>query len=261
LEAIMAVGEWDQRQLCPDGGCVGVIGPDGTCKVCGRAAANWGDERNRGLIDPDDGDDDDGDDDDDDIKDDGDEEEFVPGSNVGYEGDDDDGDHEAVERAPDVVAVASTSSNGWSARRLCPDGACIGLIGLDGRCKVCGRPASGSGDAASPAEQTEAASGHVKPAIAEPAVAEPAIAEPAGAEPAGTDAAEPVAGPAGQPAAAGPSQPAAGIAGESAKAASTPATKAGSADPDSTLVPCPDPTCAGVSDSAGRCNVCGKVVA
>ena len=28
--------EWDQRQLCPDGSCVGVIGDDGTCKVCGR---------------------------------------------------------------------------------------------------------------------------------------------------------------------------------------------------------------------------------
>ena len=25
----MAVGEWDQRQLCPDGTCIGVIGPDG----------------------------------------------------------------------------------------------------------------------------------------------------------------------------------------------------------------------------------------
>ncbi|HEU4728791.1 MAG TPA: hypothetical protein VFT22_12895, partial [Kofleriaceae bacterium] len=58
----MAVGEWDQRQLCPDGGCVGVIGPDGTCKVCGRAAQNWGDERNRGLIDPPDEDDDEDDD-------------------------------------------------------------------------------------------------------------------------------------------------------------------------------------------------------
>src|SRR5215831_477757 len=53
-EATMAVGEWDQRQLCPDGSCIGVIGPDGTCRVCGRAAPNWGDERKRGLIDPDD---------------------------------------------------------------------------------------------------------------------------------------------------------------------------------------------------------------
>ena len=41
--------DWDQRELCPDGACVGVIGPTGTCKTCGRAAANWGDERNRGL--------------------------------------------------------------------------------------------------------------------------------------------------------------------------------------------------------------------
>ena len=57
----MTVGEWDQRQLCPDGGCVGVIGPDGTCKVCGRAAPNWGDERKRGLIDPEVDDDSDGD--------------------------------------------------------------------------------------------------------------------------------------------------------------------------------------------------------
>jgi hypothetical protein len=25
------------RRLCPDGACVGVLGPDGRCKVCGRA--------------------------------------------------------------------------------------------------------------------------------------------------------------------------------------------------------------------------------
>ena len=24
------------RQLCPDGSCVGVLGPDGLCNVCGR---------------------------------------------------------------------------------------------------------------------------------------------------------------------------------------------------------------------------------
>jgi hypothetical protein len=24
------------RQLCPDGACVGVLGPDGLCNVCGR---------------------------------------------------------------------------------------------------------------------------------------------------------------------------------------------------------------------------------
>ena len=27
------------RRLCPDGACVGLIGPGGTCTVCGRTAA------------------------------------------------------------------------------------------------------------------------------------------------------------------------------------------------------------------------------
>lgn len=31
--------EWQQRQLCPDGACIGVIGPDGRCKICGKEAA------------------------------------------------------------------------------------------------------------------------------------------------------------------------------------------------------------------------------
>jgi hypothetical protein len=139
----MPVGEWDQRQLCSDGACVGVIGPDGTCKVCGRAAANWGDERKRGLIDPpDDGDDDEddaalaiaedaeGDGDDDDEADDEDEEEDDA------DADDDDEDDAAGDRA----AVAS-SGNEWGTRQLCRDGGCIGVIGPQGRCKVCGRRA------------------------------------------------------------------------------------------------------------------------
>ena len=27
--------EWSNRRLCRDGNCIGVIGPDGTCKECG----------------------------------------------------------------------------------------------------------------------------------------------------------------------------------------------------------------------------------
>ncbi len=27
--------DWDNRVLCSDGGCIGVIGPDGRCKECG----------------------------------------------------------------------------------------------------------------------------------------------------------------------------------------------------------------------------------
>jgi hypothetical protein len=30
--------DWEDRKLCPDGSCIGVIGPDGRCKECGREA-------------------------------------------------------------------------------------------------------------------------------------------------------------------------------------------------------------------------------
>ena len=148
----MAVGEWDQRQLCPDGGCIGVIGRDGTCKVCGRAAANWGDERNRGLIppdEPDDEDDEDSDDEDADLAADGDGryDDDVDDDVDDDEDDDDldDEDAEDEEAAEDDEAAAASqrrvagARGEWSVRELCPDGGCIGVIGPDGRCKVCGR--------------------------------------------------------------------------------------------------------------------------
>jgi hypothetical protein len=28
--------EWEQRTLCSDESCIGVIGPDGRCKECGK---------------------------------------------------------------------------------------------------------------------------------------------------------------------------------------------------------------------------------
>jgi hypothetical protein len=40
FEATVAAGEadddWESRRLCGDGNCIGVIGPDGRCKECGR---------------------------------------------------------------------------------------------------------------------------------------------------------------------------------------------------------------------------------
>jgi hypothetical protein len=106
--------EWDQRQLCSDGGCTGVIGADGTCKVCGRVAPNWGDERRRGRRNT------------------------------------DEVDAEAEAAAPppaqSVVAPAPVVGtleidDDLDKRQLCPDGSCIGVIGDDGRCRVCGRAA------------------------------------------------------------------------------------------------------------------------
>jgi hypothetical protein len=116
----MAISEWDRRQLCPDGTCVGVIGPDGTCKVCGRVAPDWGDERRRGLV--------------------------AAGDDAGDEGDDDVVDGDPDEIAPSAPAVLGELKE-WHRRRLCADGACVGVIGPDGRCKVCGKPATGDDDA------------------------------------------------------------------------------------------------------------------
>jgi hypothetical protein len=99
------VTDWDHRQLCADGSCVGVIGSDGTCKVCGRAAPNWGDERMRGMVNE---------------------------------------PAKAAEDAGPVVETTTTSKEEpeeWGDRKLCPDGSCIGVISDDGKCNVCGKAA------------------------------------------------------------------------------------------------------------------------
>ena len=36
-EAAASNNNLDDRELCPDGACTGLIGPDGRCKVCGRS--------------------------------------------------------------------------------------------------------------------------------------------------------------------------------------------------------------------------------
>jgi len=99
------------RVLCPDGGCIGVIGADGRCKVCGTAAPAGTDlDAVRHA-------------------------ESEPGKEAlhmeSFEGEglrpEDDGGPTFDEQ-----------------RQLCPDGGCIGVIGDDGRCKECGRAADSS---------------------------------------------------------------------------------------------------------------------
>jgi hypothetical protein len=189
MEATMTVGEWDERQLCPDGTCVGVIGPDGTCKVCGRVAPNWGDERNRGLIDPPDDDDDDDDDDDELAADgDGDDDGGDEAGDEDYVGDDEDegeGD-EAGQTAgagngssPPPPALAAPGE--WTSRQLCPDGACIGVIGPDGQCKVCRRRASddpGTQARTSAPEDAALPGGAAAEPAAEPAAVPAAVPTP-----------------------------------------------------------------------------------
>jgi hypothetical protein len=111
-----------RRRLCPDGDCVGLIGPGGTCRVCGKA--------------------DDG----------------PPGLGAGAFGggcasdapdfDDENfvGDDRAVVAAGEVgrreveAAVAAEQHAFNPNRVLCLDGSCVGVIGPDGKCTECGRP-------------------------------------------------------------------------------------------------------------------------
>jgi hypothetical protein len=88
----------ESRELCPDGSCIGVLGDDRKCKVCGMASDG------------------------------------TPGVRVEREEQDEPEEMEASGSDADADAGADAGDE----RELCPDGTCIGLIGADGRCKVCG---------------------------------------------------------------------------------------------------------------------------
>ena len=131
--------DWTERALCPDGACTGVIGADGTCKVCGRAAPFWGDERRRGMVTAD-------------PAPTGDlgppavdaERQLCPaGACTGVLGADGAcklcGRRAVVRVVPPAPAVRAPADDDSDDRRLCPDGACTGLLDAAGVCKACGR--------------------------------------------------------------------------------------------------------------------------
>ena len=107
----MSDGKFDpHRRLCPDGACIGVIGDDGRCRVCGRSGGGGGkDAAPAGFVPAGDGED-----------------------------EDEDGDEDGNEGAK--VGGESKAAGAFDPnRRLCPDGGCIGVIGPDGVCTVCGQ--------------------------------------------------------------------------------------------------------------------------
>jgi hypothetical protein len=109
--------EWENRQLCSDGNCIGVIGPDGRCKECGKPADNLPEHRPEAVPASDA------------------EEAPADASEPPAPAEEDAAeDEEAGDGIPD-------GADDWADRRLCPDGNCIGVIGPDGKCKECGRAA------------------------------------------------------------------------------------------------------------------------
>ena len=102
--------EWETRTLCSDGNCIGVVGSDGRCKVCGLAyegtlPASMDDAYDDEVA-----------------------AEDVPADSPASEA--------AVHEEDDQE---SETNDAWEERTLCIDESCIGIVGADGRCKECGK--------------------------------------------------------------------------------------------------------------------------
>jgi len=99
--------DWDNRVLCSDGNCIGVIGSDGRCKECGK--------KYEGELPA-----------------------MSPSENEDQAGAE---DADSASATTEITEAADAPVNDeWENRVLCSDGSCIGVIGPDGKCKECGKP-------------------------------------------------------------------------------------------------------------------------
>jgi len=92
--------DWDARVLCSDESCIGTIGPGGKCRECGKPYEG-----------------------------------VLPECHV-----QETVKPAATEEAKSVSSEDTGSDDDWGKRVLCSDGACIGVIGPDGKCRECGKP-------------------------------------------------------------------------------------------------------------------------
>jgi hypothetical protein len=115
---------WDDRILCENGACIGVVGADAKCSTCGQkaspstVAAMLGREGGDLSSDCE-------------VEDDNHEEDASDGAEHEPENDDDDDDSDDDDDDDD-----DDDPKEWEHRQLCDDGACIGVI-VDGRCNRC----------------------------------------------------------------------------------------------------------------------------
>ncbi len=108
--------EWEQRTLCSDESCIGVIGPDGRCNECGLPYAGTVDATNEESVASD----------------------FEEAEPL-EEADPEDEINEEPEETEEHDRETPTDLE-WEQRILCSDESCIGVIGPDGLCKECGKP-------------------------------------------------------------------------------------------------------------------------
>ena len=101
------------RILCSDGACIGVVGPDGRCKVCGTPY-----EGDESIPNP------------------------IPGVAQGAEAQQNDADQhplDTTEEERDTADDGSEDSIDPSERICCPDDMCTGIIDKNGKCGICGK--------------------------------------------------------------------------------------------------------------------------
>jgi len=106
--------QWEQRRLCSDGNCIGVVGTYGRCKVCGLNYAGQ-------------------------IPSSTDEDRSKDGESADPLTEAPDSGYEVQAADPPVAPDKPAVDMEWESRRLCIDESCIGVIGPDGRCKECGK--------------------------------------------------------------------------------------------------------------------------
>jgi hypothetical protein len=103
--------EWDERTLCSDEACIGIIGPDGRCNECGKPYAGKAAKADE-----------------------------APDEALSLEPEKLLDEVATADDTPDDEALDDDVDAHWADRILCRDDNCIGIIGPDGRCKECGRP-------------------------------------------------------------------------------------------------------------------------
>ena len=109
--------DWENRILCRDESCIGTIGENGRCSVCGESFGS-GDTDNGSNQKP--------------------ESDAFDMENGSPDGDfkTDEGREEDMIEEDESILFKGID---WKNRTLCSDENCIGVIGPDGKCKECGK--------------------------------------------------------------------------------------------------------------------------
>lgn len=117
---------FDERSLCPDGACLGVVEENGRCSVCGKfdKKVGMGTKDSSGKK-----------------AEEAEEEESYRGRSIKEDVKTEEEDIGAEDLK--IEPYASGGSGFEPDRKVCSDGSCIGIIGKNGTCKECGKPYSG----------------------------------------------------------------------------------------------------------------------